>query len=578
MLFSYETLSRQSHYLMSKTKPTVKSFWLVLWTCTLAPAWLLPNHYWPWLSFHSDAWVALAFSVLSAVIIWRECGPVAWHRITVLVGLLALMPWLQYGFGLIQQAGVAWISCAYLVGLLLALLTGARWESSSPGQLGDGLFLAIGLAALLSVGLQLQQWLQLDGLELWTMGGNADRPHANFGQPNQLATFLLWGLLATMWGLMRQRIAGGIALLMAVYLLFGIALTASRTAWLGVALLVAAIWWWRHLWTNKLLPWIATGLALYFLLCLAALSWWQHASAIVLQTGLSDLARMSGELRPLAWATFLDAAWQRPFFGYGWNQVALAQMAVATEHPGLHSVFTYSHNLFLDLVLWCGVPVGLLVAMALLRWFWKRIYAVQSSENAVLLMFLLVLASHAMLELPLYYAYFLLPAGLVMGSLHTRLKVCPIMVTGRRVSFALWLTATTLLVLIIRDYSRIETSYQTLRLEWARIKITMPVGPPDVLLLTQWRDYISYARIEPKAGLSADELDWMRNITGLHPSAILIHKLATILAMNQRPDEARRWLQRLCKITPETDCLSVKTIWAKQALRHPEVDAVEWPN
>ena len=240
---------------------------LSLWACALAIGWLLPNHYRPWMAFHFDAWVALVLSVASLTVFLRSRQALAWSRITLLLAFLLAMLWLQYALGLVLLAGNVWISSAYLLGLLLALLTGAHWEKKTPGQLGDGLFLAIGLAAIVSVGLQLRQWLALDGLELWTMDGGPERPFANFGQPNQLGTFLLWGVLATAWGWTRQRIGSGVAMLLAAYLLFGVALTGSRTAWVGLALMVGAVWWWRRLWTSPRLTWAVTGLWLYFVVC-----------------------------------------------------------------------------------------------------------------------------------------------------------------------------------------------------------------------------------------------------------------------------------------------------------------------
>lgn len=581
---------------MKNEKPTMSSFWLVSWSCMLAMGWLLPNHYYPWLSFHSDAWVALSAALASFAVIWRSRQPVAWHRITILVALLLCIPWLQHVFGVMPILGNAWISSAYLLGLLLAILTGAQWEARSPAQFGDGLFLAIGVAALVSVSLQLQQMLQfvgvssvssvgsqlqqslqLDGLGLWTMGSDTDRPHANLGQPNQLATLLLWGLLAAAWGHIRKRVGVTITLLMMLFFLFGIALTGSRTAWIGVVLLIGAVWWWRELWANSRWPWVATGLGLYFAVCVVGSAWLRQILLDQSQMDVEHLIRLNSEIRPLAWSVFLDAAWQRPWFGYGWNQSALAQMAVANEHPSLHVVFTYGHNLFLDLVLWCGIPLGLLISVSLVWWFWKRLRAVQSAENAVLVLVLLVVANHAMFELPLYYAYFLLPTGLVMGALNTRLGVQPILLMGRRASLTLWFAATTLLALIIRDYTRVEPSYQTLRLEWSRIKMTLPVGPPDVLLLTQWHDYIKYARIEPTPGLSVAELDWMRNVTALYPNPILMHKLAITLGLNQRPDEARLWLKTLCKVAPDSECLIAEKLWARQSLKYSEIAAIPWP-
>ncbi len=558
---------------MTKDRSIMAPFWMALWAGTLALGWVLPNHYRPWIAFHSDAWIAAVLLLAFAALIWRSRGSMALHLIAVGVALLIGVPWLQYGLGLIPQPGVAWISSAYLLGLFLALLLGARWEASSPGQLGDALCLAIGVAAVVLVGLQLQQWLQVDGLELWRLSGGPDRPSANLGQPNQLATLLLWGVLAAAWGVIRGRISGGVAILLVAFLLFGIALTGSRTAWIGVALLVAATWWWRSLWRSARLSWIATGLGCYFVLCVAMQGWLGY---VLHGTEATDLIRMSGELRPLAWDVFLDAAWQRPWFGYGWNQTALAQLAVATAHPPLHVVFSYAHNLFLDLILWCGIPLGLLVSGSLVVWVWRCFRAVQSAENAVLLLFLLVVANHAMLELPLYYAYFLLPAGLVMGMLNTRLSARSVLSVARWAAGLLLLAATTLLMLLVRDYSRVEPSYENLNFEWLHIKVA-PIGPPDVLLLTQWHDFVEFARYEPKVGLTQAELDALRNIPELFSGPLFLHKYASILALNQRPDESRLWLQRLCKVATESECNTAKAIWAKQSLKHPEIAAIPWP-
>lgn len=560
---------------MSHVRPVMTPVWLSLWACTLATGWLLPNHFRPWLTFHTDAWITLALLLACIAVVLRVRGPLAVHGVTIVVASLVCVPWLQHMFGMVPLTGNAWIASAYLFGLLLALLTGAHWEKANPGQFADGLFLAIGIASLLSVGLQFHQLFQLDGLGLLSMGGGPERPYANFGQSNQLATFLLWGLLAVAWGLIRKRIGGWPALLMAVFLLFGIAMTGSRTAWIAMALLVSSAWWWRKLWGNSRVSWVVTGLGIYFIGSVIVTSWLRHNYQGAM--AVDDVLRMSTEIRPLAWRMFIDAIEQRPLLGYGWNQVALAQVSVAADHPHVPGVFTYAHNILLDLILWCGIPLGLWIISFALWWLWKQLRAIRDAENAVLLLFLVVVFNHAMLELPLYFAYVLLPVGMVMGVLNTRLGERPVLSIGRRV-FALLLTAgIVLMTLIIRDYSRIESSYQILRMEWSRIKITIPVGPPDVVLLTQWHDYIKYARFEPKAGLSTEELDWMRNVTGLFPGTIFFHKLATALALNQQPDEAVLWLQRMCKVIPDQDCLAVKTTWARQSLKNPEIAAIPWP-
>ena len=560
------------------TKQLMTPFWLVGWALMLATTWLLPNHYLPWSTFHMDAWMAIVLSLAATAVIVRSRGPVTWHGIAVLAAILVFIPGVQYGTGLILLSGTAWISTIYLIGFLLALLIGARWESASPGQLADGLFLAIGIAALISVGLQLHQWLALDLLDIWSMGKGHGRPFANLGQPNNLSTLLLWGVLAAGWGLVRQRIGVWTALTMAAYLLFGLALTQSRTAWVAVVLLVAASWVWRRLWPNPCWPWVVTGLGLYFAVCVLSLGWLNQHFGLTLLSDMADVLRLSSEQRPTVWALFIDAALQRPWVGYGWNQVVLAQLTASLDHPALNIVFSHSHNLFLDLMLWCGIPIGLFVSFYLVRWFGQRLRAVRGSEDALLLLFLLVVGNHAMLELPLHYAYFLLPTCLVMGTLNERLNVPPMITLGRWSLVAVWLLSVALLALLIRDYARVEASYKSLRFEWANIKTEVRGGPPDVLLLTQWREFIRLARFEPISGVSSDELNWLRKITSTYPSTGNFHKLAAALAMNQQPQEATLWLKRMCKIVSVTQCAAVKTAWADQSMNSPDIAAVPWPN
>jgi len=488
------------------------------------------------------------------------------------------IPGLQTLFGLIPLTGVAWISSAYMAGFFLALVIGAQWEANQANQLGDGLFLAIGIAALVSVGLQLQQWLQIEGIELWKMGGGPGRPFANFGQPNQLGTFLLWGLLAIGWGWIRQQIGGPIALSMAFFLLFGLALTGSRTAWIGLSVLVLAGWIWRRQWGNPRVPIIVTGLGLYFVLCVGTQAWLGSAilgDAPSLPAGYMD--PMSGQHRLLAWALFWDAIAQRPWFGYGWYQVVPAQMAVAIEHPTLHGFFTSTHNLFLDLFIWCGVPLGLLISISLLVWGWQKTRAVRQAEEAILLLFLAVVFNHAMLELPLHYAYFLLPVGLVMGALNTRLGEAPVLFMPRWVSTSVWLTVALLLMLIIRDYARIERSHENFRMERMRIKVAH-LDSPDVLLLTQWREFIEVARLEPRYGMSPAEINRIRHVTNFFAGPMLIHKLATALTLNHQADEAGLWLRRLCKSSPAQDCIDAQHVWEKQSLKYPEIATMSWPD
>lgn len=561
-------------------EPPLTSFWLGVWACTLSCAWLLPNHYPPWSSFHADAWTATALALAAAAVILRTKSTTQWHGSSVLVLLLVCAPWLQYGAGLMTFAGEAWMSTAYLLGLLLALLIGQRWERAGPEQLAGGLFLAIGVAAVLSVNLQLQTWLGLmdTGIfDLWSMGLAGPRPYANFGQPNQLATFLLWGLLTCAWGYSSNKIRASVALLLAAFLLLGIALTQSRTAWLGLTFLVLATWTWRKLWRTKWVPWSVTGLFVLFWLCPPFL---KGLTEVLLLASENSYFRdpMQGELRPLAWRLFIDAALTQPWFGYGWTEVAHAQLAVATAFPPLYGTFGQAHNLFLDLVLWLGLPLGLLVSAAMVWQFTAYVRAVTNAKDAILVMFLGVIGIHAMLELPLHYAYFLLPTGMVAGVLNSRIGGKPVLTTPRWTLMGLWLAATLLLSIIVVDYFRVEASFQTLRFELARIG-TLPQGkPPKVIFLTQLRERIAFMRYEVKSGMSADELAWLLQVVNAYPGGGVIYKAAKALALNDQPLEAQLWLRKICKISSVEECDLIKRVWAQDALSSPFIAAVPWPS
>ena len=130
---------------------------------------------------------------------------------------------------------------------------------------------------------------------------------------------------------------------------------------------------------------------MYFAICNLVVGWLPS----VLQVSFVAQDVLDGATvhhRLLAWAVFADAIWLKPWFGYGWNQSAVAQMAAAALNPSVNSVFSFAHNLFLDLVIWCGIPLGLFISVCLLRWFWLRFKAVQTAENAVLVLFLLVVS------------------------------------------------------------------------------------------------------------------------------------------------------------------------------------------
>ena len=186
-------------------------------------AYLLPNHYPPWASFHADV---LAAAALVPLVIWSSCqrGPVS----PLIVGalLIALVPLLQLWGGSISFAGDAFIACLYITGFSLAVFCGARITAHQKGPNALHALIpiqaALVLAGVLSTGIALHQWLNLGLLAIFIVElPPGYRPFANLAQPNQLATLLMLGLIANVFLYEARNVRASIALLASAVLGFG---------------------------------------------------------------------------------------------------------------------------------------------------------------------------------------------------------------------------------------------------------------------------------------------------------------------------------------------------------------------
>lgn len=558
-------------------------FWLALWTAALSLAWLIPNHFPPWSTFHSDAWFA-ALTLVAAC--WAVCRPSCrqaspWPVLAWVALGLALVPWAQWGAGLLFFSGQAWMSSIYLLGLATAVVVGARWEGHQPNQVVVALLVAMALASVASVGLQLATWLGVESAEItsvWSMGLVGNRPYANVGQPNLLATLLVCGLLGTLLAYQSRWLGAVTSVVVAVFLLTGLALTQSRTGQLELLMLLGACFVWRAHWRSKWLPWAGLGLLGVFVALLMALPW---LYSWVWLAEPADMVReiTTSELRLPAWKMFLKAVWAAPLWGYGWTEVTQAQLAMADTQPWLGLNFAHSHNLLLDLVLWLGLPLGGLVG-GFLVWTWIVLArGLNTPTERVAFLAVSAMGLHAMLELPLHHATFLLPAGLLLGFLcarrndmsHTRLSAMPLA--------ALVMVSGAALAVTVHDYLKVEAAFYELRFKKARFakSLEQPVALPDVWVLNQMRALIWSEDTDFDDEASAADLATLEALVRRYPRAGTIYRLARLHALAHNATRAEFWLARLRGFSDDTTWSALRTRWAEESQRHPRIAAVPWP-
>ena len=559
---------------MKEENSVVSTFWLSCASLFLSAAWLLPNHYPPWGSFHSDAWTGIVLFMLAVAVFLRIRKPLEWHPAPVFIAVFSLLPVLQFVTGQIIFFGSVWIDVIYLVGFCLAMLLGVHWEKYDSGRCLDFLFLAIGAAAVVSVGIQLHQWFQLDTFEFW-INAALGRPYGNLGQPNQLASLLALALLGCMWAFKRGWLPCRIAIFLAAYFLFGISLSQSRTGWLNVCILLGSMFGWAFAIKNKRSAAVAISLAIFSILCIAVLP---KISSMMDLSGSYDLTdRFVDTARPAIWRMFADAVLEKPFFGYGWNQTLSAQFEVVIHHSRVAGIFAQSHNLFLDFLVWNGIPLGLPMILLVFWWCFLVVRAIKTVMDILPVLFLAVMGLHAMLELPLHYAYFLLPVGLVVGVLNERLKFHVLFSMPVWGTFAVLGITGMMLVITVRDYVLTEESFYDLRFEKARIQVKHKGTPPDVWALTQLREMIIFGRVEAHADMTEKEIAWMKNLTLEFPNPYNFQKLALALALNNRGTEAQQSLRVLCQVFPVDICRGAKITWSQLAQRNPAIASVAWP-
>jgi hypothetical protein len=543
--------------------PTISMGWVLL-AFALSLPWLMPIHKRPWTGFHADALMALVIIAALAVVFLKTRGRWTFPTSSAVIVGLSFVPLLQHLYGMIYFSADAFMASAYLFALGFAVLLGRRMEDYWPGRLVPAVFASFGIAAVVSFAIALNQWLQLDPWGLYTMSISAgSRPVANVAQPNKLATLYLWGLVAFWWAFRGGVVRGWLTVLVAALLLFGIAMTQSRMGAVAVLAVMAIALFHPQALSKKTHRWVVVGLFIWFV------AWVLGWSTLNVLLGLSSQS-LGERLRPgtrlLHWQLIADAILQRPLLGWGWQQTSVAQSSLALDHPATGEVIRSSHNLVLDLLLWNGLPLGLLLSFGIGAWFvgnWRRTrHPTETLVMVVLSVFLL----HSLLEIPHIAATFLLPAGLLVGTLSV--SNSQVSKTGpwsarEGVVAAAVLALALCLFLVARDYFKIEAAWTAERLRVARIGSLVPTPLPDAPSLGQLSAVLELGRIEPRAGMTSEEIEAMRQITYRMPGVGGMLKLAHAQALNGQSAEAKMTLGRLCQIRPPSTCNSALRAWSE---------------
>jgi O-antigen ligase len=487
----------------------------------------------------------------------------------------------QWASGRILFSGDAAMAALYLGLLLLAMAVGdAVVRAAGPPAIAGPLsrdapaLFAIGLTggAILSVGAALVQWTGVDVARFWVADlPAASRPFSNLAQPNHFNTAAFLGLVSLALLRAAGRVGSPGFWAGAAFMLGGMVISGSRTAWVQLLLFGATCAWlgrgpgrWRSLGQ-------AAGVLATYALLYAAWS---------TQTGYSRAAEevLTAGTRPAAWRDAVSAIAREPLLGHGWLQMGAAQQRVALDRPSYLEHIEHAHNIVLDLLVWTGIPTGCLI-LGLCLIALSRQFARLSDPRAVwLFAAALGVLAHAMLEFPLEYAYFLIPFGAALGMAHgistpqpaTGLPIWSVRASGAVLA--------ALFLLVAGDYLKAEEDFRAMRLEGARVGASrLAVDVPDLRLLDQLEALLHVARSQPRAGMSPAGLDLIARTVQRYGMPSIQYRYALALALNGQPREATHTLQVLCHVHGPPRCDEIRKAWLLQREKDAPLRAVPFP-
>lgn len=398
---------------------------------------------------------------------------------------------------------------------------------------------ALIVAAAISVWLALYQWfLQPSNIWIADLPPNA-RPFANLSQPNQLATLLSMGLASVLFFYEKHLLNRISSSLLALLLLFGIALTQSRTPWL-MTIFFICVWLWKFNSAHRRLPrswalaWVAVFVGFIFILPYLA-QWLQLGETTSVAERAQAMERWD------LYVQFYQAVLHGPLWGYGWQQVSTAQLAITPLFPV--AIYTeYTHNILLDLLIWNGPILGTVIIVAVAYYLLRLAVLARSVENLFVLLAVGFFLVHSMLEYPHAYAYFLLPVGLLIGCLQADFP-CKTWRIPRWSVLVFLIGSVGLYAVIWQEYRLIEEDYRLMRFEKNRVGTLKAEQPaPDVILLTQLQALTKHSRLPATTDMSAAELDELSRFAKrfTHPAAMF--KYAQALALNNQLEQAYQQL------------------------------------
>jgi O-antigen ligase len=528
-------------------------------------------------TFHAEALaMGLGLAALAAVPAWVARLPLP--RVALLPLGFVLLILLQIalrrlGFdeqGLLASLFLLWAGALMVLAALLRRELGQERVATVLAW-----FLFAGLVACDIIGVA-QQLDSYAFLRRYITARSSARVWGNLAQPNHLADYMSLGLASLVYLFAIGRLRWAYALAVGALSLYVLSLTGSRAPWLYLgafgALSAAFYALDRGAINRRLLIGSAAALAGLYAIPLLVGALLPAGVPAPVTSSERLVETFAYEQRPAifraGWLIFQSA----PVLGVGFRQFGVRNFLLSVDLPPPRVLgFTdNAHNLFLQVAAEFGV-VGLLVLLAgAIPWALGLARQPRTPAFWWVLALASILAVHSMLEYPLWYAFFLGVAAVVLGLGEARtLELTAAGARLRRMRVAvwsMWLLGGLVFVQVVRDYLFLE-NFLAFRYRYVHATAELDRQARGMLLelhrtslLSPWVELALARTIHVSPERLADKLTVNTRAMRVFPIDDVVYRQAMLLALAGEQDGARAQWDRALASFPSLRAAAVAVL------------------
>lgn len=555
---------------------------LILSVFAYAASILQPEHYLPWVSWHSEVagFAAAILYIFSSLRFVRKSGNnhIRLTTASLVLLLLLIINVLQKINGQIVFFGDFFVVAIYLLIAVLVLMVSFETSILSHQESflhSDPLLVyckVILVLSLLSAMLAFAQVLGVaDGSYYVLQPVQLRRPGANMGQPNHLGTLLATGLIS-IFVLNHFEKVKKLLFFVAIFILsFGVIVTESRTALVSIIFLGI----FQH-WKAKFQPRSkASVLFLFYFMamCMMYVAWPKvliyYQSGGLFDGSVEQTANFKAGARLVVWPQLLHATLIHPWFGWGIREISRAHNTVLSDYTE-GEPFSYAHSIFIDSLVGIGIPLTLLL-FGLIVLGMRKIFEKKSNLRSYFIFSLLIpLITHSFFEFPFAYSYFLFPGLFLLGLLSAEMKSKVLCQVRLPIVFGIFFTVVAMATWTVIEYVQIEDDFRVTRFQAANIgDVPSDWNQSNIFVLDQLSALVQISRAAPSPGMKSEEIELLKKVAQRFPWTATQNRYALALALNGNTEEAKRQLAVMRAMHGEVTNTQLLEYWVYLSEKYP---------